>query len=150
MPRRFCSRANRLTALTLLAAHVATLIAEPWVSIPQSQPIWAQEAPLAVRVAEDEAAAPALAGPRNDEGIDQAMELDGEELTRGPVHEAFAQPVVFDPEPGPVIKQQPPASIEEVPPEEKPVGDNVTWISGYWAWDEEDDRFLWSERKCPR
>ena len=64
-------------------------------------------------------------------------------LTRGPVHEAFAETVTFDPEPGIVTPKAPPAAIEEVPPEQRPEGDNVTWIPGYWAWDDERDDFLW-------
>jgi hypothetical protein len=64
-------------------------------------------------------------------------------LTRGPVHEAFAGIVTFNPEPGVVVAKAPPAVIEEMPPEEKPEGDNVTWIPGYWAWDDERSDFLW-------
>ena len=37
-------------------------------------------------------------------------------LTRGPVHEAFAETVTFDPEPGVVVPKAPPAAIEEFPP----------------------------------
>lgn len=64
-------------------------------------------------------------------------------LTRGPVHEAFAETVTFDPEPGIVVPKLPPEAIEEVPPEQRPEGDNVTWIPGYSAWDEEREDFLW-------
>src|SRR5205823_7652351 len=46
-------------------------------------------------------------------------------LTQGPVHEAFAEPVEYDPQPGPVIPKQPPAPPEEMPPEQKPEGDDV-------------------------
>ncbi len=64
-------------------------------------------------------------------------------LTRGPVHEAFAGMVTFNPEPGVVVTKPPPDVIEEVPPEQRPEGDNVTWIPGYWAWDDERSDFLW-------
>ncbi len=64
-------------------------------------------------------------------------------LTRGPVHEAFAGIVSFNPEPGVVVPKTPPGVIEEMPPEERPDGDNVTWIPGYWAWDDERSDFLW-------
>src|SRR5438093_9202795 len=64
-------------------------------------------------------------------------------LTQGPVHEAFAEPVVYDPRPGPVIPKQPPAPIEEMPPEQKPEGDDVQWVPGYWAWDDSRNDFLW-------
>src|SRR5437764_1416829 len=66
-----------------------------------------------------------------------------EVLARGPVHEAYAEPVNRDPKPGPVIAKQPPEPIEEVPPEEKPEGDSVQWIPGYWAWDDDQNDFLW-------
>jgi hypothetical protein len=66
-----------------------------------------------------------------------------EVLTRGPVHEAFAETVAFDPEPGVVVASEPPEAIEELPPEQKPEGANVDWIPGYWAWDDERNDFLW-------
>lgn len=66
-----------------------------------------------------------------------------EVLTRGPVHEAFAGTVSYDPEPGALIDQQPPTAIEEVPPEQRLEGDNVAWIPGYWAWDEDQSDFIW-------
>ena len=66
-----------------------------------------------------------------------------EVLTRGPVHEAFAATVSFDPTPGVVIPKMPPAAIEEVPPDQRPEGAHVIWIPGYWAWDDERTDFLW-------
>ena len=70
---------------------------------------------------------------------DQGMEV----LTRGPVHEGFAETVVFDPTPGIIIDREPPELIEEVLPEQRPVGDNVAWIPGYWGWEEDQDDFIW-------
>ncbi len=64
-------------------------------------------------------------------------------LTRGPVHEAFAGTVSFNPEPGIIVDREPPVLIEEVPPEQRLEGDNVIWIPGYWAWDEDQNDFLW-------
>ena len=64
-------------------------------------------------------------------------------LTRGPVHEAFAETVTFDPEPGVAVSGSPPAAIEELPPDQKPEGANVAWIPGYWGWDDERSDFLW-------
>ncbi|HSG69971.1 MAG TPA: hypothetical protein VLA12_06120, partial [Planctomycetaceae bacterium] len=37
-----------------------------------------------------------------------------EVLARGPVHEAFAETVTFDPEPGLVVDTAPPEAIEEL------------------------------------
>jgi len=77
----------------------------------------------------------------------QPPRFDGEDgvqvLTRGPVHEAFAETIIFDPEPDIVVSRAPPNSIEEVPPDQRPDGDNVSWIPGYWAWDDERNDFLW-------
>ena len=64
-------------------------------------------------------------------------------LARGPVHEAFAEPAGDRSRARPVVAKEPPEPIEELPPEQKPEGDNVHWIPGYWAWDEEGDDFLW-------
>ncbi len=66
-----------------------------------------------------------------------------EVLARGPVHEAFAVPAQTRPLPPQVAPNKPPDPIEEVPPDEKPVGDHVIWIPGYWAWDDEAKDFLW-------
>jgi hypothetical protein len=64
-------------------------------------------------------------------------------LTRGPVHEAFAETVTYDPEPGVVVSKAPPSAIEELPPDQRPEGANVAWIPGYWGWDDERNDFLW-------
>ncbi len=71
-------------------------------------------------------------------------------LTRGPVHEAFAETVTFDPEPGIVVPKAPPAAIEEVPPDQRPEGANVAWIPGYWGWDDERKRFPLGQRHLAR
>jgi hypothetical protein len=72
-----------------------------------------------------------------------ADDKDQEVLTRGPVHEAFGKPVSFDPEPGITVGKKPPDPIEELPPEVKPEGDNVVWISGYWGWDPDRKDYIW-------
>jgi hypothetical protein len=68
---------------------------------------------------------------------------EAQELTRGPIHEAFGQPVQFDPKPGPIAPKAPPANVDEIPPDQRPEGDNIGWIPGYWAWDDEAKDFLW-------
>jgi WXXGXW repeat (2 copies) len=73
-----------------------------------------------------------------------ASQQDGVEvLARGPIHEAFAEPSIRGPRSSPVISTEPPKSIEELAPDQKPVGDNVQWIPGYWAWDDDTSDFLW-------
>jgi len=81
-------------------------------------------------------AAPALS-------TDVESSEDVEVLTRGPVHEAFAESVSYEPEAGLIVASAPPALIEELPPEQQPEGDNVTWIPGYWAWSDDQSDFLW-------
>ena len=81
--------------------------------------------------------APAQEGP--DSGQPPGVEV----LTRGPIHEAFAEPLVFDPKAGPIIPKQPPPAIREVPPDQAPEGGRDVWIPGYWAWDDERQDYLW-------
>ena len=79
-------------------------------------------------------------------GLSTAQNVDasnGEVMTRGPVHEAFAATVSYDPEPGILVDVQSPPAIEEIPPDQRLEGENVTWIPGYWAWDEDSNDFLW-------
>jgi hypothetical protein len=68
---------------------------------------------------------------------------DTELLTRGPIHEAFAQPVPLQREETFRINRQPPAPIEEIAPDEKPEGKHVVWIPGYWSWDDDRSDFIW-------
>jgi hypothetical protein len=82
--------------------------------------------------------------PRRDNGGFQADVQEGIEVqTRGPVHEAFAQPVARDPEPTRVIEKQPPEPVPELPPDLKPEGEESVWIPGYWAWEDDREDFLW-------
>jgi hypothetical protein len=66
-----------------------------------------------------------------------------EVLARGPVHEAYAEPVDGNAAPSPLVPKQPPEAIEELPPDQKPEGQNVQWIPGYFQWDEERSDFIW-------
>lgn len=74
----------------------------------------------------------------------QYVDEDGlQVLTRGPMHEAFAQAVMSGPSAGVVVSRAPYALVDEIPPEYKPEGANVAWIPGYWAWDEDRNDFIW-------
>lgn len=75
--------------------------------------------------------------------VGQPPSAGTEALTRGPIHEAFAQPVVMDESRGFTITRKPPAAVEEIPPDLKPDGDNIDWIPGYWSWDSDRDDFIW-------
>ncbi len=59
------------------------------------------------------------------------------------MHEAFAAPVVHDPQAASVVPKQPPDPIQELPPDQKPSGQNIQWIPGYWAWDVTRNDYLW-------
>src|SRR5262245_36456440 len=62
---------------------------------------------------------------------------------RGPLHEAYAQPWEANPKPNQPISEEPPAAINEEPPDERPPGKNVQWIPGYWQWDNDKKDFVW-------
>ena len=84
-----------------------------------------------------------LAAQWTERTVETVRTSDVQVLTSGPVHEAFAETVVFDPEPDLVVLQPPPGPLDEAPPDQVPDGPNMTWIPGYWAWDDDRDDYLW-------
>src|SRR5947207_2562572 len=79
-----------------------------------------------------------------DSNPDLAPYTEGIEVrTRGPVHEAFAEPVIRGPRPSEKLAKGPPEAIDELPPEQKPDQEDARWIPGYWGWDDEAKEFLW-------
>jgi hypothetical protein len=66
-----------------------------------------------------------------------------ETLARGPIHEAFAEPVDTQPQPPLRAPQPPPTPLEELPPDQRPQGEDVQWMPGYWNWDEDRSDFVW-------
>ena len=64
-------------------------------------------------------------------------------LTRGPIHEAFAEAAMTGAVAGVVVKRVPPDPIAELPPVQRPEGYNVAWIPGYWSWDDDRNDFIW-------
>jgi hypothetical protein len=73
--------------------------------------------------------------PANPQGMDV--------LARGPIHEAYAEPIDYQPQATKVVPKQPPDPIEEIPPDQKPAGENVQWIPGYWSWDDDSNDYIW-------
>ena len=69
--------------------------------------------------------------------------VEPEVMTSGPVHEAFAEQFNGEPVPGVVVPNAPPEAVQEIPPEYKPDGENVEWVPGYWAWDDQASDFVW-------
>ena len=84
-----------------------------------------------------------LYGQATDQPPPIPSEEQPEVLTRGPINEAFAQPVNLEEESGFIAPKAPPADIEETPPEERPIGEQFAWIPGYWAWDSDRNEYIW-------
>ena len=59
------------------------------------------------------------------------------------MHEAFATQIQANPTAGMVVSKKPPQTIKEIPTDVRPKGDLVSWIPGYWAWDDADSDFIW-------
>jgi hypothetical protein len=64
-------------------------------------------------------------------------------MTRGPIHEAFAQPISTGDVKQLAVPKRPPEAIEEIPPDAKPADENAMWIGGYWAWNDDRKDFDW-------
>ena len=75
--------------------------------------------------------------------VEMESNEDFETYNRGPLHEAFATPSSDTAVEGIIIKKQPPELVNELIPDERPDGESVVWIPGYWSYDEELDDFLW-------
>lgn len=87
---------------------------------------------------------PGPAGQTRQAPSPQIAPQDGIEIqARGQVHEAFATPAEQRQMPTPIIRKQPPEPVNELPPDQKPEGDNIQWIPGYWMWDDDRSDFLW-------
>ena len=66
-----------------------------------------------------------------------------EPMTRGPIHEAFAEPVNSGSVTPLIVPKKPPEAIDEIPPDVKPADESTIWIAGYWAWDDDRKDFIW-------
>lgn len=75
-------------------------------------------------------------------GVGPVADNGPEVLARGPLHEAFAA-TAEQPAPAEIAPKEPPKPIDELPPDQKPEGNNVQWIPGYWEWDAERADFIW-------
>lgn len=76
-------------------------------------------------------------------GAEEAEPEDGVDVQgRGAIHEAFAEPS-DEPDEGYVVAKEPPQPVDELPPEDQPEGENITWINGYWMYDEDQEDFIW-------
>ncbi|MGA2500365.1 MAG: hypothetical protein ABSH20_21695, partial [Tepidisphaeraceae bacterium] len=101
---------------------------------------------FAARIAAKHVGGPAYAAePAADLGAPPAtpVQEQPEVLTSGPVHEAFAKPVSMQAQASVVAPIEPPAVIQETPPQDRPQGDHYTWVPGYWAWEGTSNNYLW-------
>jgi hypothetical protein len=64
-------------------------------------------------------------------------------MTRGPIHEAYAEPVHSGSVQPIMVPGRPPAAINEVTPDIKPAAENALWIDGYWSWSDDRRDFIW-------
>lgn len=90
---------------------------------------------LALLLPRAEATSATLGSADNEEGM--ALQL------QGPIHEAFADVNVNKVQPLMVTSFIVPEPINELPPIERPEGDQIEWIPGYWIWDEGQEDFVW-------
>lgn len=80
---------------------------------------------------------------------EQSLEVPPEEvdgvtpLLRGPLHEAYAERFDMDQEEPIIVGKEPPAWVDEQPPEYRPEGEDYVWIPGYWGWDIIEEDFIW-------
>jgi len=71
------------------------------------------------------------------------MQEEPEVLTRGPVNEAFAEPVNLTDQEGFIAPTEPPPSIVENVPSSRPAGSEFVWVPGYWGWDADRNSYIW-------
>jgi hypothetical protein len=112
--------------------------------------------PLAWSQADGAAKANAATPPADaDEGVFDQLSAVTQDVTelkkqegvepqlKGPVHEAFFADSVTEPKASQIVTKDPPADLEELPPADKPEGDDIQWYSGYWEFDQERNDFTW-------
>jgi hypothetical protein len=81
-----------------------------------------------------------------EEVAEATTELKKGEITtqlQGPLHDAFAEAVVTNPTPGPIVNREPPKELDEMPPADKPEGEDIQWYGGYWEFDQDREDFTW-------
>ena len=88
---------------------------------------------------EPEGAQQSYSAPR----VERLSQRPVQVLLRGPMHEAFAEFARVSAEPNAAVAMQPPEPIDEFPPDVRPLGDDVIWIPGYWAWEADLEDFIW-------
>ena len=132
-----CRHATKLFAASLLLLTVTGCLIEERPYAYRTYPVGVYTPPPPVTPPVAQPAAPPPGTPP------VPSQEQPEVLTRGPVHEAFAQPVSVQNQPGMIVASQPPASIAETPPADRPAGDACIWAPGYWSWDSERNNFIW-------
>src|SRR5580704_12231038 len=127
-------KTNRLPAAIVMTSWLATLVLTVvWVACPSRRLLDAQQpaSPTTAAGAPSANLNPTVGSTAR--SLASQVDPNLQVLTLGPVHEAFGQPVLFNPGPNPIIPNKPPAPVEEIPPSMKPAGNDVEWITGYWS-----------------
>jgi hypothetical protein len=138
-------KTNRLPAAIVMTSWLATLVLTVvWVACPSRRLLDAQQpaSPTTAAGAPSANLNPTVGSTAR--SLASQVDPNLQVLTLGPVHEAFGQPVLFNPGPNPIIPNKPPAPVEEIPPSMKPAGNDVEWIPGYWSWDATQQKFVWT------
>jgi|HubBroStandDraft_6_1064221.scaffolds.fasta_scaffold59077_1 hypothetical protein len=139
-------RERRLVGVSLASGVLLLMVLTfwgPWASAQDFQGNQTTQAGGGPEFSQAPGAPEAQGTPGAAEG-QQPSDPNTEVLTKGAIHEAFAQPVVFNSAPGPVVAQKPPEPVDEMPPEQKPAGDHVAWIPGYWSWEGDQNKYIWT------
>jgi hypothetical protein len=132
-----------MLSATLLAplfayAQVPT-IAEPAAAAQATAPALPPQTPPQAQAAAPAGAQPAAEAPPAVPPADNAPEV----LDKGPIHEAFAEPIVLEAGQAITVNRLPPDPVNELPPDVRPEGKNVEWIPGYWMWNNDKNDFIW-------
>ena len=131
----------RFHVTRLLATSVLVVACTAW---PSQRLLHAQDPASPAAAAGTAPAGTKLTAAPTVSDVPSQVDANLQVLTQGPVHEAFGQPVLFNPGPNPVIPNQPPAPVDELPPDTKPAGNNVQWIPGYWSFEAAQQKFVWT------
>jgi hypothetical protein len=146
MSRKQRSNVALWIAVLVVALPASAFAQAPTLTDPTATAATSSETP-AVPTAPQPAAAAAPAADQNAAAQNAAVPANAKDamqvLDQGPIHEAFAEPIVMDPAARVTVDHEPPAPINEIPPDVKPEGKNVQWIPGYWMWSADKKDFIW-------
>jgi hypothetical protein len=133
---------KQITTIVLTVVSAPLIVGPAWGQFRDDERFPGPGAAL-IAQAQPPPSAPAINPPAVAPAAQAKIENGVEVLTSGPVHEGFAGPLVLDPKPGVTVQKEPPRPVEELPPDQRPEGNDVEWIPGYWHWDDQRSDFIW-------